>query len=121
MRRFTFLRPVVVVVLLGVLAPYAQPVAVAQEATPEAEEMMSEGVTDQLVMLATGVDLASPFEVSTIRLTFEPGGTNRITDSPEVGVLVVESGSLIVEVDGPVMVTRGAGMGEAMATAEATG
>ena len=74
MRRFTFLRPVVVVVLLGVLAPYAQPVAVAQEATPEAEEMMSEGATDQLVMLATGVDLASPFDVSTIRLTFEPGG-----------------------------------------------
>jgi hypothetical protein len=121
MRRFTFLRPVVVVVLLGVLAPYTQLVAVAQEATPEAEEMMSEGVTEQLVMLATGVDLASPFDVSTIRLTFEPGGTNRITDSPEVGVLVVESGSLTVEVDGPVMVTRGAGMGEAMATAEATG
>ena len=74
MRRFTFLRPVVAVVLLGVLAPYAQPVAVAEEATPEAEEMMSEGVTDQLVMLATGVDLASPFDVITIRLTFEPGG-----------------------------------------------
>ena len=35
--------------------------------------------------------------------------------------MVVESGSLTVEVDGPVMVTRGAGMGEAMATAEATG
>ena len=33
----------------------------------------------------------------------------------------MESGSLTVAVDAPVMVARGAGMSEAMATAEATG
>jgi hypothetical protein len=38
-----------------------------------------------------------------------------------VGIVLVESGTLTVQADGTVTVTRGAGMGEAMATAEATG
>jgi quercetin dioxygenase-like cupin family protein len=55
------------------------------------------------------------------RFGLEPGAAIPVEDSPGVGVLVVESGSLTVQVDAPVMVTRGAGMSEAMATAEATG
>jgi hypothetical protein len=35
--------------------------------------------------------------------------------------LVVESGTFTVQVDGPATVTRGAGLGAAMATVEATG
>ncbi len=50
-----------------------------------------------------------------------PGQRSPWRYSPGVGVLVVESGSLTVEVNAPVMVTRRAGMSAAMATAEATG
>jgi hypothetical protein len=51
----------------------------------------------------------------------EPGTAIPIEESPGVSVVVVEAGSLTVAVDAPVMVARGAGMSEAMATAEATG
>jgi len=112
---------VVVVVLLGVLALHAQPVVIAQEATPAAEEMMPEGFTYQQVMFASGIELTSPLDLNVFRFGLEPGTATPVDASPGDGVLVVESGSLTVEVDGPVTVTRAAGMQEAMATAEATG
>ena len=58
MGRFGLLVSVVAVVLLGIAALAAQPVAMAQEATPGAEEM--EGVTFEPVTFATGIDLPSP-------------------------------------------------------------
>ena len=121
MRRFSVLRSLVVGVLLGTLALGAQPRVLAQEATPGAEEMKPEGVTYEQVMLASGIEMPSPLELNVFRLGLEPGAVSLVDDSPGVGVLLVESGSLTVAVDGPVMVTRAAGMQEAMATAEATG
>ena len=110
MRRLAVFLPVVAVVLLGMLALHAQPVAIAQEATPAAEEMMPEGFTYQQVMFASGIELTSPLDLNVFRFGLEPGTATPVDESPGVGVLVVESGSLTVEVDGPVMVTRGAGM-----------
>jgi hypothetical protein len=121
MRRLAVFLSVIAVVLLGMLALHAQPVAIAQEATPAAEEMMPAGFTYQQVMFASGIELTSPLDLNVFRFGLEPGTATSVDESPGVGVLVVESGSLTVEVDGPVTVTRAAGMQEAMATAEATG
>jgi quercetin dioxygenase-like cupin family protein len=122
MRRLSLLLSLLVVVLVGGLALHAQPVTLAQEATPSrGEEQMPEGFTYEQVMFASGIELSSPLELNVFRFGLEPGTALPVEDSPGVGVLVVESGSLTVEVDAEVMVTRRAGMSEAMATAEATG
>jgi quercetin dioxygenase-like cupin family protein len=120
MRRFRLLLSIAAVALLGILALHAQPMAIAQEATP-ANEMIVRGTAD-LVTLATGVDWASPGDLFVVRIGLDPGGRNRIENSdPSAGILLVESGTLTLQVDRPVTVTRGAGLGAAMATAEASG
>jgi quercetin dioxygenase-like cupin family protein len=121
MRRYTFLRSVVAIVLLGVLALQARSVAVAQEATPGAEEMTPERVTEELVVVAPGIETTTLSDLLVFRLGLEPGAISPIDDSPGVGILLVESGTLTVEVDGEMTVTRSAGRGETMASAEATG
>jgi quercetin dioxygenase-like cupin family protein len=120
MGRFGLLVSIVAVVLLGIAALAAQPVAVAQEATPAAEEM--EGVTYEPVTFATGIDLPSPGDLFVARASLEPGAVVPIDASdPSLGFLLVESGTITVQLDNPVTVTRGAGLGEAMAAAEASG
>jgi quercetin dioxygenase-like cupin family protein len=109
-----------VVVLLGVLALHAQPVAVAQEATPAGVKIG--GVAFEAVAFATGIDLPSPGDLFVVRASLDPGGVVPIEErDPALGILLVESGTLTVQVEGPMMVTRGTGLGEAMATAAATG
>jgi quercetin dioxygenase-like cupin family protein len=107
MRRLSVLLSLLGVVLLGVLALPAQPVAVAQEATPAMEEMMPEGVIFELVSLTTGVDLASPGDLLVFQVGLEPGSTLPVDPTPGQGVFLVGSGSLTVQVDGEVRVTRG--------------
>ena len=120
MRRSRLLLGLMGVVLLGVLALPAQPVAFAQEATPAGVEIS--GVTFEPVALATGIALPSPGDLFVARASLDPGGEVPIEVSdPALGILLVESGTLTLQVEGPVTVTRGAGLGEAMATAEATG
>ena len=120
MGRFGLLVSVVAVVLLGIAALAAQPVAMAQEATPGAEEM--EGITFEPVTFATGVEVPSPADLAVFRISFEPGAVEAFDETdPGAGILLVESGTFTVQVDGPVTVTRGASLGAAMATAEATG
>ena len=123
MRRFSVLLSVIVVVLLGVLgvlALQAKSVAVAQEATPAGVKIG--GVAFEPVAFATGIDLPSPGDLFVVRASLDPGGVVPIEESdPALGILVVESGTLTVQVAGPMMVTRGRGLGEAMATADATG
>jgi quercetin dioxygenase-like cupin family protein len=110
----------VIVVLLGVLALHAQPVATAQEATPAGVEIGA--VTFEPVALATGIDLPSPGDLFVARAALDPGGVVPIVKSdPALGILLVESGTLTLQLEGPMTVTRGAGLGEAMATAQATG
>ena len=120
MRRFSVLLSLIVVVLLGVLAMSAQPVAIAQEATPAGVKIG--GVTFEPVALATDLDLPSPGDLLVARAALDPGGVVPIEKGdPALGILLVESGTLTVQLEGPMTVTRGAGLGEAMATAEATG
>jgi len=122
MRRFPVLVSVVAIMLLGLLALHAQPVAIAQEATPAADEMMPEGFTFEPLTFAFGVDMTSPFDLLVARLTLAPGtALPGEENDPSVGIVVVESGTLTVQVDGPVTVTRGAGLGEALASAEQSG
>jgi quercetin dioxygenase-like cupin family protein len=96
--------------------------AVAQEATPSGEGTMPAGVTFEPVTFATGIDLPSSGDLFVARATVAPGATVPIDKSdPSLGFLLIESGSLTVQVDTPVTVTRGAGLSAAMATAEASG
>jgi quercetin dioxygenase-like cupin family protein len=120
MPRLRVVLSLMVVVLLGVLARPAQPVAIAQEATPAGVEIG--GVTFQPVALATDLALPSPGDLFVARASLEPGGVVPIVESdPALGILLVESGTLTLQLAGPMTVTRGAGLGAAMATAEATG
>jgi quercetin dioxygenase-like cupin family protein len=110
----------VVVVLLGIFTLRAQPDAIAQEATPAGVEIG--GVTFQPVALALGIDFPSPGALLLARAALDPGGVVPIEErDPALGILLVESGTLTLQVEGPMTVTRGTGLGAAMATAEATG
>jgi hypothetical protein len=121
MRRFPALLPVVALALLGAVISQV-PSVVAQEATPASEEMMPEGVTFEPVTFAFGVDLPSPGDLFVARIGLDPGTGFPIEASdPSVGILLVESGTFTVQVQGPVTVTRGAGLAEAITTAETTG
>jgi quercetin dioxygenase-like cupin family protein len=120
MRRFGVLLSLVVL-LFGVLALHAQRVVIAQEATPGAEAMTPQEATEELLILAPGIDTALRSDLLVFRFSFKPGTVSPIDASPGVGILLVESGRLTAKVDGVVMVTRGAGRSEAMATAETIG
>jgi len=80
------------------------------------------GLTFELVSLASGAELANPADLAVVRIGFDPGASLPGEDNdPTVGIMLVESGTLTVQANGPVTVTRGATLGAAMATAEATG
>jgi quercetin dioxygenase-like cupin family protein len=117
MRRFSVRLSLMVVVLLGVLGLPAQPTAVAQEATPAMEEL-PEGVIFALVSLTSGVDLASPADLLVFQIRLEPGTALPVDPTPGQGVFLVDSGSLTVQVDGEVRVTRGGAL-DAMETVTA--
>ena len=111
---------VAVVALLGSVASWRQPVAIGQEATPA--RVTIGGVTFEPVTFATGIALPSPGDLFGVRASLDPGGVVPIeATDPALGILLVESGTLTVQVEGPMTVTRGTGLGEAMATAQATG
>jgi len=119
MPRSSLLLTAIAVALLGLGGLWAQPVAVAQDATPAAEEMMPEGIIFEPVSFALGAELASPADVFVARITLEPGVGFPVEESdPTAGFLLVESGTFTVEVEAPVAVTRGEGFSEAMATAQ---
>jgi len=111
----------VVVALLEIFTLRAQPDASAQEATPAGVEIG--GVTFEPVALAMGIDFPSPGDLVVVRAALDPGGVVPIEErDPALGILLVESGTLTVQLEGPMTVTRGPGLGTAaMATAEATG
>ena len=121
MRRFRVLLSGVSVLLLGAVAPAAQPFAVAQEATPAGEEMAPEGLTFEPLGLALGVTLPSTADLTAARVGFEPGAGFPFDASDPTGVLVVvESGALTVRVEETSWtITRGAALSAAMATPDA--
>jgi hypothetical protein len=112
---------VVAVVLLGIWALAAQPRVIAQEATPTAGEE-EEGLTFEPVSFAAQVDVASPADLFIARVGVDPGAGFPIEESdPTAGTMLVESGVFTVVVEGAMTVTRGAGLGDTIATAEAAG
>jgi hypothetical protein len=118
MRRFSVLLSVVM--LVGSLVVWGGG-ASAQEATPAAA-MEVEGISFEPVTFASGVAVSNPSDLAVFRVRFDPGAVEAFpATDPGAGILVVESGTFTVQVEGPVTVTRGAGVGAAMATAEATG
>jgi quercetin dioxygenase-like cupin family protein len=109
-------------VVLGFVALPAQPATLAQDATPSADAMMMEGITFEPVSLALGMEVPNPVDFFIARITIDPGVVLPSDENdPSVGVLVVESGTFTVQIDGPVTVTRAANMGDALAAADASG
>ena len=84
--------------------------------------MEPEGVTFEPVTFSPAIDLPRPGQLLVFRTALEPGAVVPIEDrDPTLGILLVESGTLTVRVEGTMTVTRGAGFAKAIATAEATG
>jgi hypothetical protein len=121
MRRIGVILSLIAVVLLGIVALRVQPVAVAQEATPAAD-MGPEGSTYEPVSFALGIDVPSPADLFMVRIGLNPGTGFPIEESdPSAGILLVESGTFTIEVNGPVSVTRSTGLGAAMESAQSAG
>ena len=121
MRRFPMLLSLVALMLLGSVALGAQPPALAQEATPAADEAMGQEAFTP-VSFALGVELPSPADIFVARITLVPGQGFPLEESdPSSGMCLVEAGSVTVQADAPVSVTRGATLMESMMAAEESG
>ena len=108
------------VALLGVVALGGQPAAIAQDATPAADESMQEGVTYEPVTFALGVGLASPADPFVARIGIDPGmGFPILAADPSSGMCRVEAGTITIQAETPVSVTRGATLGEGIPAGEA--
>ena len=123
MRRFGVLVSVIAVMLLGVLALHAQPVAVAQEASPRGRRMMEpEGVTFEPIAFTSGLTLPSPAEMIAARIPHPAWRHAPLEASdPSGGMLIVESGTFTVRVDTPWAISRSGSFASSIATAEASG
>ena len=115
MRRFRVLRSVGVVLLVGMATMGAQPVALAQEATPAADEFMPEGITFAPLAFAPGLALPAPGDLDVARVSFDPGtGFPIEAGDPAFALAVIESGKLTVRQDGPLTVTRAGALAAAV-------
>jgi hypothetical protein len=122
MGRFGVVLSAIAVFLLGIVAMQAQPVVVAQEATPSSNMEDPEGVTFEGLAITTGVTLPSPADIITLRLTIDPGALlPSDANDPSGGMLIVESGTLTIRLDTAWSVSRSGSFDTAIATAEATG
>ena len=122
MRRLSVVLSVIAVFLLGGLALHAQPVALAQEATPGAEEFAPEGVTFEPLAGATELALPSTGELFLARVTIEPGAGFPIDPGdPSYALVFIERGELTIRVDGPHTVTRAGALSAAIGEEEAGG
>ena len=122
MRRFAVLMSTVVVMLLGMLALRAQPVVIAQDATPSSEMQEPEGVTFEPIAITSGLTLPSPADMIAARFSVDPGAALPLEASdPTGGMLIVESGSFTVRLDTSWAISRSGSFSAAIATAEATG
>jgi hypothetical protein len=111
MRRFLPLVSVVVIALIGVVAFGAQSSAGAQDATPVIEAM-AEGVTvEELAVGSVPSYPLLPADIALYRVQIAPGG--RIVTPPDdagLGLVYVESGTLVARRTVAAVVTRGAAM-----------
>lgn len=87
----------------------------AQEATPNREVATSPMPTLEFLGFAKGMDLASPGELTVLRIRLEPGTILPLTpDDPVGGLFIVESGALAIEVAAPLSATRAVALEEAI-------
>jgi hypothetical protein len=125
MRRSPCGRSIVLVLFLGLIAVTGAGAVRAQEATPAAEAPMEtdpEGVSFDLLTLASGVALPDPADMVVVRIGLEPGASDVFdATDPAGGILLVESGAITVRVSQPWTVTRGEGLLAAMIAAEEAG
>jgi hypothetical protein len=122
MRRFPVLVSVIAVMLLGMLALHAQPVAIAQEVTPAAEGMEPEGVVFEPIAIASGLTLPSPTDMIAVRFHIDPGAALPLEASdPTGGMLIVESGTFSLRLETAWAISRSGSLSAAFATAEASG
>lgn len=109
MRRFIPLGTVVMILLLGLVRLSTRPDARAQEATP-ASAAVEEGVTTEL--LGTGPIPAFPplpAEIGLYRVRIAPGGYIVTPGGdPALGLVAVESGTVVIRRTVAGVVTRGA-------------
>src|SRR5215207_10403284 len=107
MRRFRVLLTLMGVVLFGIVAVRAQPVVVAQEATPSSDMQEPEGVTFEPLGITSGVTLPSRADLIAVRVTIDPGAVlpSEASD-PTGGMLIVESGILTIRIDAPWVVSH---------------
>ena len=112
MRRFSIVVPLLVVMLIGLVAVgRGSPSTLAHEGTPGADEFeVPEGVTFTPLGFVTAEELpAAPADLGLIRFTLEPGAGFPVEASdPSAALVLVESGTLTVQVDVPITVTRAA-------------
>src|SRR5688500_17095875 len=109
-RQGPVLLSVAAVVLLGALALAGLRPAVAQDATPSAEEFAPAGVGFEPLGFGTAEELpAAPADLVLVRFTFDPGAVlPGEADDPSVLLAYVESGVLTVRLEAPIRVTRAA-------------
>ena len=122
MRRFSALVSIVTMLLLGILVLHAQPVAIAQEATPSSD-MEPEGASFEPLGFAQGVTMPSPADVIVARFRLDAGASFPFDpNDPTNTMVLVEAGTFTIRVDEIAwMVTRGAALSAAMATPEGEG
>ncbi len=84
--------------------------AVAQDATPAAEEFAPEGVTFEPLGFGTAEEVpAAPADLVLARATIDPGASVPLdADDPSVALIWIESGTLTVQADAPIRITRAA-------------
>ena len=117
MRRVRVVLSIFAVMLLGILALGAQPRALAQDATPAADDMMQEGVAFVPIGFAEGATLPSPSDLIAVRVTIDPGAVSPfLEDDPTSGLLIVESGSFTMRIEAPWAVSRSATVQQLMET-----
>jgi quercetin dioxygenase-like cupin family protein len=115
MRRVTAIVSVIALVLLGTVGLGLSSSVVAQDATPASNEMMEEGIAFVPIGFAEGVTLPSPADLIAVRVTIEPDAVSPfLEDDPTGGLLIVESGTFTVRVDGPWSVSRAAAVQQMM-------
>jgi hypothetical protein len=108
------------VALLGMVALGAQPRAIAQEASPTADEAMEEDAVP--VAFALGVELPSPADLFVARISLPVGQGFPLQESdPTTGICLVETGTITIQADAPISVTRGDSLLETMMAAEESG
>jgi quercetin dioxygenase-like cupin family protein len=123
MRRFRVVFSLVVILVLGGLALRAQPLTVAQDATPAADEVGMEGLMFTLIGLAPGVTLPPAADLEVARSELAPGAGFPFDASDPTGALViVERGSLTITVEEQAwQISRGATLTQLFATPTAEG